>query len=126
MTTDTSATEPSRAALHDLQTKALATAQRFVDYEGYEQSETRAVSALARRCPEFTKDECRSWFLRAVEVHRAGIDYVRAHATRACELYENRQPLDEIAESFIREHAAFPRDLAIGVLMWVVFWHHMK
>ncbi|MCP3906329.1 MAG: hypothetical protein GY715_22125 [Planctomycetes bacterium] len=117
-------------SLYDLQEKALETAQRLVDYDSYQESETRATSALAKRCDGWSKDECRAWLLKALEVHRDGIACVKGHEDRAWEIHRNGERLadDRIAADFAarHEHHGFPRDLLDGVLGWVFYLYHLR
>lgn len=116
-------------SLHDVQNKALETAQRFVDYESYRASEARAVSALHKRCDGWSKEECRGWFGKSVIVHRHGISFVQAHADAAFEAFDrDRNDIDfkPIAVDFLSAHPEFPEDLLLGVLAWVFYWYHLR
>lgn len=107
----------TKVSLKDLQTMALQTAQRFVDYGSYQKSETKAVAALKRRCFGWSKDECRDWFLKAVVVHNAGIKYMKHHTDQAFDIYKEQKDkidLSPMAGDFVADHKAFPKELLWG------------
>jgi len=116
-------------SLHELQTKALETAQRFIDYESYQSSEATAVRALHRRCEGWSKEQCKEWFDRPVVAHKHGISFIQAHREDAHEAYNlDRNAIDFVpfASDYVATHPAFPEDLLLAVLVWVFYWYQLR
>ncbi|MDH3640532.1 MAG: hypothetical protein OES38_00420 [Gammaproteobacteria bacterium] len=116
-------------SLHELQTKALETAQRFIDYDSYQSSAATAVRALHRRCEGWTKEQCKEWFDKSVVAHKHGIAFIQAHSEDAWEAHnQDRNAIDftPFAGDYMAAHPAFPEDLLLDVLVWAFHWYHLR
>lgn len=120
---------PEKTPLTDLQSKALETAQRFEDYGSYGGRESRAVAALHRRCPGWDKEDCRSWFVKALAVHKSGIPYMNARAEEATEIWRKSRghvDLSPIADEFIKQHSEFRKEELLLTLFRILDWHLLR
>lgn len=118
-----------KVPLTEVQSKALETAQRFTDYKSYGGRESKAVAALHRRCPGWDKEQCRSWFVKAVAVHKSGIAHMERHAAQATEIWHKANghvDLSPIAGEFIAQHPEFSREALLLALFRILDWYHLR
>lgn len=120
---------PERISLTELRAKALETAQRFADYGSYRGLESRAVAALHRRSPGWEKQDCRSWFDKALAVHRSGIAYMQIHADEAQDIWRNAHgivDLSPIAGGFFERFPEFSNEQLELALFRILDWYHLR
>ena len=67
--------------LVDVKRKAIETAFHYVMCRGYNGSETKAVAALKRRCPNNTKSDCLKWFNRSEMLFKDCIEFLEQNET---------------------------------------------
>ncbi len=112
-----------------LQDKALETAHRFVDYESYEQKESKAVYALKKKCPGWPQEDYYTWLRRAIALHRETILFIDLHQKEAWAKYEartDRIEFDGFADEFVEAHCQFDPDLVQDTLVWVFYLYHLR
>lgn len=115
--------------IDQLQEKALETAQRYIDYKSYSQNESKAISALKRKCPGWNNEEYKTWFKKAVEVHQEAIIYINQNSERAFHIFEKNMKdvkLDELATEFAKSHQEFNVRTLSHTLTFIFYLHHLR
>ena len=112
-----------------LKNKALEIAQRYVDYKSYGQSETKAIAALKKKCPNWDRGIYELWFRKAVSAHQDAVAYVNKNSEQAWDLYqENRKNVDlqPMAENFHEAHPEFMVNQLHDTLVFAFYFWHLK
>jgi len=115
--------------LVEVKQKALETALRYVMGNGYNQSETKALAALKRRCPGRTKAECLHWLQRSERVFRDCIEFLEQNEAAAFETFSpdtKDYNLLKIAVPIRRKFSDFPEKQLEWVLDLLFLYYHRK
>ena len=117
--------------LDNLKSKALETAQRYVDYGSYGATETKAISALKRKCPGYNKDIYTEWFEKAVATHKNAVAFVHRNRKKAHDLYDANKNKENIglkplAIEYSKIDKNFNIEMLLNTICFIFYWYHLR
>lgn len=107
----------------------LQTAQRLIDYDSYGKREYRAVAAMRKRVPGFSREEYSQTLRDTIVIHKEALAFVKTHRREFFRLYEKHKSIDDfhlISGDFIASHSDYPRDSLMALLTFIFYYWHLR
>ena len=112
-----------------IQTIALETAQRLIDYDSYGGRESKAIAAMKRRFSGLSKDEYEKFLRDAIAVHKDAIKYVKSNNKVFYKCY-NENPdgskLHLVTGDFIKKYPSYEANDLVHTLAFVFYLYHLR
>ena len=114
-------------AAEDLLDTAFDVARRYKSFGSYG-SEAVAVRALHRRCPGFSKDQCRDAFHQALHLFETTSEVVTHHQEELLANWQTPERVDSgsIDAAIQQRCPGFSVSTCRSAWGWVFVWHHLR